>query len=207
MTLKGLPRLLHLFFVLLSSLYLLPIIVPSLSSSRSLAFSRTAWRCDEPPPAFLSPAGCREGVNPAKRRFNWIDMSATAKTGKQVISIYEFLTGDNKFGTIAVCIIARDVLRPFLFFYGATFLGREPPSAACVSRELWCCILVPYLHLLFRRFGFNIPALFYEIRRVKSSASDSDRLHLLPAAMIDGWTDPYVERSFSTIRITPLAFT
>lgn len=51
---------------------------------------------------------------------------------------------------------------------------------------------MPYLHLLFRRsFDFNIPALFCEIRRVKSSASDSDRLHLLPAAMIDGWNDRF----------------
>lgn len=185
MTLKGLPRLLHLFFVLLSSLYLLPIIVPSPLSSRSLAFSRY----DEPPPAFLSSSWLPR-VNP-KRRFNWIDTSATTKTGKQVISIYEFLTGDNKFGAIAVCIIARDVLRPFLFFYGATFLGREPSSAACVSREPWCRILVPYLHLLFHRYHSILTYRLCFARFVKLDASDSDRLHLLPAAMIDGSTDRF----------------
>lgn len=122
MTLKGLPRLLHLFFVPL------PVLPLPLTYHRSFSLILSFSRFFEMRRASsgFSISSWLPRVNPAKRRFNWIDTSATAKTGKQVISIYEFLTGDNKFGTIAVCIIARDVLRPFLFFYGATFLGREP---------------------------------------------------------------------------------
>lgn len=85
-------------------------------------------------------------------------------------------------------------------------------SGACViSRELWCRISVPYLHLLFRSIDIN-RFCFMRFVNAKMDANVSPR-HLAPIDFTyclllqsKSWPVP-VMNDHSTIHITALAFT
>lgn len=164
MTLKGLPRLLHLFFVPtpLPRSYrpFSSLIVPSFFLFRSLALfianTHRARGSERVLPDFFTRVYLSGWFAESIRRNVALTGSferAAAKSGKQVISIYEFLTGDNKFGTIAVCIVARGVRRARISSSRVTFFRNEARARA--RSRPWCYTLVPYLHL-FSRLRFNI---------------------------------------------------